>query len=176
MAEHKHYGLIAEFSDAEKLIAVAKEAHRLGYRRINANSPFPLEPIQEIFEQGSSRAYGFGVAGAIFGALLGLGMQIYANLSYPIRVGGLPLIALQSFATVTFLLMIGFAALFALLGLLWLCQLPLLSHPLHEVQVFGRATDDRFLLFIGADDPLFDLAGTALWLADRAISVSEVPT
>lgn len=175
MAEHKQYGLIAEFADAGKLIEVAKEARRLGYRRINANSPFPLEPVQEIFEQRSNRAYAFGVAGAVFGTVLGLGMQIYANLSYPIWVGGLPLIALQSFATVTFLLMIGFAALFALGGLLWLCRLPLLSHPLHEVQVFGRATDDRFLLLIRADDPLFDRVKTALWLADRAISVSEVP-
>lgn len=175
MPDQQRYGLIAEYSTPETLVRAAKEARRLGYKRVEAYTPFAVEELDGVLDHRSSRAYGFGVAGAVFGAVLGLGLQIYANLSYPIMVGGLPLIALQSFATVTFLLMVGFATLFSLLGLLWLCRLPLLNHPLHEVRAFERATDDRFMLLIHADDPLFDMTGTSLWLAEKAISVSEVP-
>lgn len=175
MAEQSRYGLIAEYADPGALVRAVHDARRLGYRRVEAYTPFPVEGLDDVLDHRSNRAYGFGVAGAVFGALVGLGMQVYANLSYPIMVGGLPLIALQSFATVTVLLMVGFATLFSLLGLLWLCRLPLLNHPLHEVQAFERATDDRFMLLVHADDPLFDMVDTSLWLAEAAISVSEVP-
>jgi len=175
MADPQRYGLIAEYADGDALLAAARDARRLGYRRVEAYTPFAIEELEEVLGHRSAWPYGFGVAGALFGAALGLGMQIYANLDYPIMVGGLPLIAVQSFATVTFLLMVGFAALFSLFGLLWLSRLPLLHHPLHEAQAFRRVTDDRFMLLIHADDPLFDMTETSAWLAAKAISVSEVP-
>ena len=82
---------------------------------------------------------------------------------------------LQGFAVITFLMTITGGALGALFGLLFLCRLPLLHHPLFETEAFQRATDDRFLLCIRADDPLFSETETALWLAERAVSVSKVP-
>ncbi len=171
----RHYGLLADFAHPEAMLETARAARAAGYRRIEAYSPFPVEGIEEVLEHRSNRVYWFGVVGALVGIAIGLGMQIYANLSYPLDIGGRPLIALQSFSIVTFLLMVSFATIFAVFGLLWLCRLPLLWHPLHEMSAFDRATDDRFLLCIRADDPLFDRTGTALWLAERAVSVSEVP-
>ncbi|AHL75308.1 membrane protein [Stutzerimonas stutzeri] len=171
----RHYGMLADFAHPEAMLEAARAARAAGYRRIEAYSPFPVEGIEEVLEHSSNRPYWFGVVGALVGIAIGLGMQIYANLSYPLEIGGRPLIALQSFSIVTFLLMISFATLFAVFGLLWLCRLPLLWHPLHEASAFDRATDDRFLLCIRADDPLYDQTGTALWLAERAVSVTEVP-
>nr|WP_272889307.1 DUF3341 domain-containing protein [Stutzerimonas stutzeri] len=167
--------MLADFAHPEAMLEAARAARAAGYRRIEAYSPFPVEGIEEVLEHSSNRPYWFGVVGALVGIAIGLGMQIYANLSYPLEIGGRPLIALQSFSIVTFLLMISFATLFAVFGLLWLCRLPLLWHPLHEASAFDRATDDRFLLCIRADDPLYDQTGTALWLAERAVSVTEVP-
>lgn len=171
----RHYGLLADFGHPDAMLDAARAAHAAGYRRIEAYSPFPVEGIEEVLEHRSNRSYWFGVVGALVGVAIGLGMQIYANLSYPLEIGGRPLIALQSFSIVTFLLMVSFATIFAVFGLLWLCRLPLLWHPLHEASAFDRATDDRFLLCIRADDPLYDETGTALWLAERAVSVTEVP-
>ena len=171
----RHYGLLADFAHPDAMVDAARAAHAAGYRRIEAYSPFPVEGIEEVLEHRSNRPYWFGVVGALVGVAIGLGMQIYANLSYPLEIGGRPLIALQSFSIVTFLLMVSFATIFAVFGLLWLCRLPLLWHPLHEASAFDRATDDRFLLCIRADDPLYDQTGTALWLAERAVSVTEVP-
>lgn len=171
----RHYGLLADFAHPDAMLDAARAARAAGYRRIEAYSPFPVEGIEEVLEHRSNRPYWFGVVGALVGVAIGLGMQIYANLSYPLEIGGRPLIALQSFSIVTFLLMVSFATIFAVFGLLWLCRLPLLWHPLHDASAFERATDDRFLLCIRADDPLYDPIGTALWLADRAVSVTEVP-
>ena len=171
----RHYGLLADFAHPDAMLDAARAARVAGYRRIEAYSPFPVEGIEEVLEHRSNRPYWFGVVGALVGVAIGLGMQIYANLSYPLEIGGRPLIALQSFSIVTFLLMVSFATIFAVFGLLWLCRLPLLWHPLHEASAFDRATDDRFLLCIRADDPLYDQTGTALWLAERAVSVTEVP-
>ena len=171
----RHYGLLADFAHPDAMLDAARAARVAGYRRIEAYSPFPVEGIEEVLEHRSNRPYWFGVVGALVGVAIGLGMQIYANLSYPLEIGGRPLIALQSFSIVTLLLMVSFATIFAVFGLLWLCRLPLLWHPLHEASAFDRATDDRFLLCIRADDPLYDQTGTALWLAERAVSVTEVP-
>ena len=171
----RHYGLLADFAHPDAMLDAARAARAAGYRRIEAYSPFPVEGIEEVLEHRSNRPYWFGVVGALVGVAIGLGMQIYANLSYPLEIGGRPLIALQSFSIVTFLLMVSFATIFAVFGLLWLCRLPLLWHPLHDASAFDRATDDRFLLCIRADDPLYDQIGTALWLADLAVSVTEVP-
>ena len=171
----RHYGLLADFAHPDAMLDAARAARVAGYRRIEAYSPFPVEGIEEVLEHRSNRPYWFGVVGALVGVAIGLGMQIYANLSYPLEIGGRPLIALQSFSIVTFLLMVSFATIFAVFGLLWLCRLPLLWHPLHEASAFDRATDDRFLLCIRADDPLYDQTGTAFWLAERAVSVTEVP-
>ncbi|WP_217473895.1 DUF3341 domain-containing protein [Stutzerimonas stutzeri] len=171
----RQYGLLADFAHPDAMLDAARTARAAGYRRIEAYSPFPVEGIEEVLEHRSNRPYWFGVVGALVGIAIGLGMQIYANLSYPLEIGGRPLIALQSFSIVTFLLMVSFATIFAVFGLLWLCRLPLLWHPLHDASAFDRATDDRFLLCIRADDPLYDETGTALWLAERAVSVTEVP-
>jgi len=169
------YGFLADFSRPEPLIETARAARQAGYTRLEAYSPFMLPELEPVLGQRSNRAYWAGILGALIGGGLGLGMQIYANLSYPLDIGGRPLIALQGFAVITFLMTITGGALGALFGLFFLCRLPLLHHPLFETEAFQRATDDRFLLCIRADDPLFDETETALWLAERAVSVSKVP-
>ncbi|HAF92690.1 DUF3341 domain-containing protein [Pseudomonas sp. S5(2021)] len=168
------FGLLADFADADALLAATRAAHQAGYRHMEAFSPFPLEAIEPLLGLDHREPIRWGVAGALFGALAGFGLQIYVNLDYPLDIGGRPLVALQAFAVVGFLLMILFAGLFAVFGLLLACRLPLLHHPLFEAESFRRASDDRFLLCIYAEDPLFDPGTTLLWLSQRAVSVTEI--
>ena len=45
---HTIYGIIAEFADADQLVAAARQVHQQGYRRLEAYSPFPVEGLAEI--------------------------------------------------------------------------------------------------------------------------------
>ena len=68
------------------------------------------------------------------------------------------------------------AALSGLFGLIALCGLPQLYHPLFNSRAFDRATRDRFFLCIEAADPKFTADGTAAFLRTlNPVSVEEVP-
>ena len=41
------YGLLAEFDDANALVAATRQAHEKGYRRMDAYAPFPVEGLAE---------------------------------------------------------------------------------------------------------------------------------
>jgi len=176
MTEPCAYGLLADFASPEELIDATRAARSVGYCRLEAFSPFPIAALDEPLQLNDRRVLWFGVAGVLLGGLFGFGMQVYANLDYPLDIGARPLIAVPAFLVVTFLLAVLFGALFSVFGLYWLCRLPLLHHPLFEADAFKRAMDDRFLLCIRSDDPCFDEVETSLWLADRAISVTRVST
>ncbi|AOE60341.1 DUF3341 domain-containing protein [Pseudomonas corrugata] len=174
MSEPRRYGLLADFATPEALVDATRAAREAGYSRLEAYTPFPVEALEQLLGLNDRRALWYGVAGAVVGAILGYAMQVYANLDYPLNTGGRPLIAVPAFMVVTFLMAVLFAVLFAVFGLFWLCRLPLLHHPLFEAEAFKRAMDDRFLLCIHGDDPRFDRLGTSLWLAERALTVTEI--
>src|SRR6266511_2404585 len=46
-AERFVYGVIAEFEDADHVIAAADKARAAGYRRMDAYTPFPVEGLSE---------------------------------------------------------------------------------------------------------------------------------
>ncbi len=41
------YGLMAEFEDPTSLVTATERAHREGYRRMDAYSPFPIEELHQ---------------------------------------------------------------------------------------------------------------------------------
>ncbi|MDB5984169.1 MAG: hypothetical protein JWQ69_5184 [Pseudomonas sp.] len=168
-------GLLAQFVNAEQLVATTRLAWALGYRQMDAYAPFPLEELDVLLPQPAWRVGWAASAGGLFGALLGVGMQIWPSLTYPLNIGGRPLILVASLLVVTFLMSVLFAA-FAVVLALWIgCRLPRLNHPIFAAEDFERACDDRFFLCIYFDDPQFDLATTEVWLREQALRVSEVP-
>jgi hypothetical protein len=171
------YGLLAEFADAQALVAATRLAHDAGYRRMDAYSPFPIEELADALGFRKTRLPLIVLSGGILGGLSGYLLQYWTAVTdYPINVGGRPFHSWPSFLIVTFELTILGAALFAVLGMLALNGLPMPYHPVFNVPRFALATRDRFFLCIEANDGLFDRANTAGFLRDLgAREVTEVP-
>lgn len=170
------YGLLAEFAGADALIRAVRHARAEGYRRIETYTPFPIEGVEEAIGFRENRIAGLCLAGGLSGSALGFLMQVYVNLDFPINVGGRALIAVPAFLVVTFELIILFAVLFAVFGMLALNRLPRLHHPLFDAERFRLASLDRFFLCVRGDDPRFDPKYTADFLQQLApVTIVQVP-
>jgi Protein of unknown function (DUF3341) len=170
------YGLLAEFGDANALVAAAHRAHETGYRQMDAYSPFPIEELTEALGIRPTRLPLLVLLGGVIGGVGGYLLQYWtATVSYPLNVAGRPLHSWPAFIPVAFELTILGAALFAILGMLALNGLPMPYHPVFNVPSFALATRDRFFLCIEANDTLFDREKTASFLRDLgAREVTEV--
>lgn len=162
------FGLLAEFDRPERLVEGIRLVRAAGYRRIDAYSPFPVEGAAEAMGFRESRVARLTLIGGLSGAILGFGMQVYTNYVYQIDIGGRPLIATPAFLLIAFELMVLFAVLSAIGGMLALNHLPRLHHPLFDVAAFHLATMDKFFLVIFADDGLFEEAKTRSFMQGLA--------
>ncbi len=159
------YGLIAEFDNAESLLAAAHRAFAEGFRKMDAYSPFPVEGLAEALGFHRTRVPLIVLTGGILGCLGGFFLQYWlAVIDYPINVGGRPLNSWPSFIPVTFELTILIAALSAFFGVLALNGLPMPYHLVFNVDRVELASRNRFFLLIEAADPRFDSAGTRRFL------------
>jgi hypothetical protein len=173
MTDSRTYGLLAELTTPDELLAAVRTARRAGYRRVEAYSPFPVEGLVEALELGPSRVPLIVLAGGLIGGISGYLLQYWVSvLAYPINVGGRPFNSWPAFVPVTFEMTILGAALFGVIGMLALNGLPLPYHPLFNLAQFGRVTRDRFFLCIEASDPRFDLLETRRFL--ESLGPSEV--
>lgn len=170
-------GLLAEFNSAEELVAAAKRTRKAGYRCIDAFSPYPIEDIGKAIGFETHAIGWLSFSGGLFGFLSALAVQLLTNWNYPINVGGRPIIAFPAFVVVDFELMVLFAVVFPVVGMLALNGLPRLHHPLFSVPEFSRATDDKFFLYVDSSDPKFDSDDTRKFLESLgAASLEPVPS
>jgi hypothetical protein len=170
------HGLMAEFRDPEHLLRAARATREAGYQQVEAYSPFPVEGVAEALHPRPTRVPLIVLIGGIIGGLTGYGLQYWvAVIAYPMNVAGRPEHSVPSFVPVTFEVTILFAALFAVVGLVLACGLPMPYHPVFNAPAFARASRDRFFLCIEATDPRFEVVETRAFL-DRlgAREVSDV--
>src|SRR5438067_4773283 len=122
---NKPYGLMAQFSDPDDLLAATRRAHAEGYRRMDAYSPFPIEGLAEALGRRGTAVPFLVLLGGMTGGIGGYFMQAYAmGIDYPINVGGRPLHSWPAFIPITFELTILCAALTAFLSVFLLNRLP----------------------------------------------------
>ena len=169
------YGLMAEFDDANALVAATRRAHDEGYRQMDAYSPFPIEELHEALGSHHSRLPLIVLIGGLCGCVGGYALQYWAAaIAYPLNVGGRPFNSWPSFIPVTFECTILVAALSAVLGMLALNGLPMPHHPVFNVPRFALASRNRFFLCIEVKDRKFDLESTRRFL--ETLEPREVST
>jgi hypothetical protein len=159
------YGLMAEFDTPEDILAAAERARRKGYQEMDAYTPFPMEELTDALGFRHTTLSLFVLCCGIAGGLLGFFMQYYtAVIDYPVSIGGKPLNSWPQFIPITFEMTILFAAIGAVVGMIFRNGLPRPVHPVFNVDRFALATRDKFFLCIEATDPLFDREETERFL------------
>jgi ActD protein len=170
------YGIMAEYSNAEALVEAATKAKAYGYRVMDAYSAYPIEELEEPLDIKDNRISLFVLLAGLCGATFGFGFLSWVNtVSYPLNIGGRPLISAPMFIPITFECTVLAAGLTSAIGMLLLNGLPLPYHPVFNVPGFERASQDGFFLCIEATDPMFNREETGRFLENTgAEEVSEV--
>jgi hypothetical protein len=159
------FGIMAEFSNAHKLVEKTRQAYEAGYRKMDAYAPFPVHGLSEALGLKRSWVPYIVLLGAIAGGLGGFFLQYYSSvIDYPLNIGGRPYNSWPSFMVITFETTVLGAALAGVLGMLALNKLPMPYHPLFGVPRFELASRDRFFLCIMVTDPKFDPVQTREFL------------
>ncbi|MEX2317055.1 MAG: DUF3341 domain-containing protein [Pirellulales bacterium] len=176
-ANANSFGLLAEFVEADELVAAAARVHEEGYRRVECYSPLPVEGLAEAIGFHRTRMPLVVLVGGIVGGLSGLALQYYTTVvAYPLNIGGRPLFSWPSFVPVIFEMTVLFAALSAVLGMLAMNGLPRPHHPLFGVKSFDRASQDRFFLCVLSTDPMYHSHSTRQFLERLGpLEVTDVP-
>ena len=181
------YGLMAEFKDAETLLAAAHRTYAAGYRRLDAYTPFPVHGLAEAMGQRDRKVQTSVLIGGLVGMMAGYSLCYFTSnvevsavpamfSGYAMNIGGRPLHSWPSFIVPTFETTILVAGLTALFSMLAFNGLPRLYHPVFNVERFReRASVDAFFLCVEADDPQFDGAETRRFLEGLgALEVNDV--
>ena len=175
--EQPIYGLLAEFKDADALVAAATRTRDEGYARVDAYAPFSVPGLPEAVGFRRDRVALVTLIGGIIGGCGIYFLQWYsAVVDYPINSGGRPFNSWPAFIPPTFECTVLGAALFAFFGYLLLSGLPKLHHPIFNAKEFDLATRSRFFLCIEALDPKFEREATERFLSSLdPTCVSVVP-
>jgi len=175
MAEGERlYAVLAEFSKAEALLEGARQLHEAGFRNVEAFTPFPIDGLAETLgfdDQGVPRAT---LIGGVFGFIAGFLLQVWANLDYPLDIGGRPLVPPQAFMLISFETLVLCAVISAVASMLWRNGLPRLHHPLFDNERFHLASDDRFFLAIMAEPDMDREAARAALERLHPVTLTDV--
>ena len=154
------YGLMAEFPNADALLAATRRVREAGYTKFEAYSPFPIHGMGEAIGFKERSVAPIVLAGGITGLIAGYGLEYWTSvIAYPMNIGGRPYHSWPMFVPPAFETTILFASFAALFGMLALNGLPQPYHPVFNAPRFSLASQESFFLVIEADDPKFDADG-----------------
>jgi len=164
----KVYGAMGMFTTPDDLVEAGRKIKALGYTKLDAMTPFPVHGIDKAIGVPYSKLGWIVIFFSILGGFSALHLQWWtggasfvakgpaaALSSYPLVIGGKPLFDFSFSIPVTFELTVLFTAFATTIGIFALNGLPKLYHPSMNYMHAHRATDDRFILVIEADDPMF---------------------
>jgi hypothetical protein len=148
--------LVAEFERAQHISAAAARLHELGYRRLDAFTPFPMPELEAHLGVTRSRLNVGVFAAGISGAVIAFLIIWWTNAkSYPINVGGRPLNSFVTDIPIIFETTVLFAATAAYTLVLLLTGMPRLWDPAAEIDGIERTSIDRYWLVIDPRDQAY---------------------
>jgi hypothetical protein len=158
MTERHPFGIIAMFPSSDVIVAAARHLRELGFREVEAYTPFPVEGLDQTLRPVRPvRLPLIMFASGLIGGIWGYFIQWWGEAwSYPLNVGGRPYNSWPAFTVSAFEIMLLLAVAGGFLGFLAACRLPLFYHPVFASAEIERASRDRFILCIEASDPLFE--------------------
>jgi len=114
------------FKEKERFLEGLRELVRDGVprERIRVITPFGIPEVEEILPGTRSKVRFFALIGAASGTVTGFAFTILTSLSWPLIVGGKPIVSLPPFLIIAFALTILFGALSTFAGFLLLSHLP----------------------------------------------------
>jgi len=128
------------FDEKEKFLERLRELVREGVprERIRVITPFGVPEVEEILPGTRSKVRFFALIGAAGGTVTGLAFTILTALSWPLVIGGKPVVSLPPFIIIAFALTILFGALSTFAGFLLLSRLPSLRG-IRSEEEYGNA-------------------------------------
>jgi hypothetical protein len=139
--------VLGEFRDEAALCAAARRLRELGHSRLDAHSPYPLHAVDDALGLKRSPIPLIALVVGVSGAIGGYVMQWWMNgVDYVINVGNRLPHSPPANIPVTFETGVLSASLAITIGLIAVCGLPRLYHPLFEADPFRTATIDALWL------------------------------
>lgn len=173
IGDDKVYAVMGEFAEPEDLVEGGRRIREMGYTKIDAMTPFPVHGIDEAIGVPYSKIGWIVICGALAGITTAQVLIYYVGaIDYPLIIGGKPLFDFTYSIPPTFELAVLFSAITTFLCTWGLSGLPRLYHPSMNYRNAHRASDDRFLLVVEADDPKFDAQKTAQDM--RSVGANDV--
>jgi molybdopterin-containing oxidoreductase family membrane subunit len=167
-SDRKVTGIVAQFESPTDLVRASRVVRDADYSRWDTHSPFPVHGLERAMGLRRSRVPWFVLVFGLLGAAAGMALEYWVSVvAYPLIVSGKPLFSWPAFVPVMFECGVLGGGLGAFLGFILLSRLPEHYHPLFEARLAAKASDDKFLISIDADDPRFELEKTSrlLWQA-----------
>lgn len=142
-------GLVGSFSHLDSLLQAIEKLRAAGHGNLQALSPVPHHAIDEALEKPASPIRFFTLVGCLLGAATGFALTIMTSLSYPLIVGGKPIVSIPPFLIIVFELTILFGGLLTLGGMLLHARLPRVGvGPAYD----PRFSEDRFGLWVRCEE------------------------
>jgi len=173
LGDDKLYGVMGAFDTPDDLVAAGRKVRQMGYTKLDAMSPFPVHGIDDAIGVPPSKLGWIVIWFSALGAATALLLIWWVGaVNYRLVIGGKPFFDFSYSVPVTFELTILFSAFASFIGMWALNGLPRLYHPSFNYSQAHRASDDKFLLVIEADDPRFDIEKSVEHL--RSVGAGDV--
>lgn len=157
--EPMNWGFLAQFSGPSDLVRAIQRLREENYASLEAYTPFPIATVIEQMSFKRSPVPLIILIGGVVGGASIYALMYWINVfEYPINIGGRPLHSWPAFIPPTFECIVLLASFAAIIGVIVVCRLPRLHHPLFEIEAFKRASTDGFFLAVRADDGRYDVA------------------
>lgn len=119
-------GILASFDYLDSAVQAIEALRKAGFKRksLQAFAPVPEHDLEHAMGYGQSPVRVFALVGALTGTATGFALSIFTSISWPLVVGGKPIVSIPAFVVIAFELTILFGALSTVIGLLINTHLP----------------------------------------------------